>query len=90
VFARPATVSAGLKMRKAPVAAVEAKKAAPPRGVSQQKALMAAMPQLIPFYFVNEVVAGYAAILVVCYLLTKYWLPQTVRSRLARLFVSKL
>jgi F-type H+-transporting ATPase subunit 8 len=51
---------------------------------------MAAMPQLIPFYFVNEVVTGYAAVLIVCYLLTKYWLPQTVRSRLARLFVSKL
>jgi F-type H+-transporting ATPase subunit 8 len=51
---------------------------------------MAAMPQMVPFYFVNEVVLGYAAILTLIYLMTKYWLPQTVRARLARLFVSKL
>lgn len=51
---------------------------------------MAAMPQLVPFYFVNEVVGGYMAIVGLCYLFTKYWLPQTVRARLARLFVSKL
>jgi len=52
--------------------------------------LMAAMPQLIPFYFVNEVIFGYAALVTLIYLMTKYWLPQTVRARLARLFISKL
>jgi F-type H+-transporting ATPase subunit 8 len=51
---------------------------------------MAAMPQLVPFYFVNEVVTTFGVLTLLIYLMTKYFLPQTVRSKLARLFISKL
>jgi hypothetical protein len=48
------------------------------------------MPQLVPFYFVNEVAGAFIIIPTLIYLLSKYWLPQTVRTKLARLFISKL
>jgi F-type H+-transporting ATPase subunit 8 len=51
---------------------------------------MAAMPQLVPFYFVNEVAATFIVIPTLVYLMSKYWLPQTVRTKMARLFISKL
>jgi F-type H+-transporting ATPase subunit 8 len=48
------------------------------------------MPQMVPFYFVNEVATTFGMLIVLIYLYSKYWLPQTVRTRLARLFVVKL
>jgi F-type H+-transporting ATPase subunit 8 len=51
---------------------------------------MAAMPQLIPFYFVNEVTATFIAFPLMIYLFSKYLLPQRVRTMAARLFISKL
>jgi F-type H+-transporting ATPase subunit 8 len=48
------------------------------------------MPQLTPFYFVNEVVFAFAIIVLTLYLLSKYVLPRFVRLFLARTFISKL
>ena len=48
------------------------------------------MPQLIPFYFINEVTFTFAIIAITVYLLTKYILPRFVRLFLSRTFISKL
>ncbi len=48
------------------------------------------MPQLVPFYFLNEVTFAFTIITVVIYLLSKYVLPRFVRLFLSRTFISKL
>lgn len=48
------------------------------------------MPQLIPFYFVNEVVYAFTIIPLLTYVFSKYLLPNKLRLFAARLFVSKL
>ena len=48
------------------------------------------MPQLIPFYYMNEVTFAFAIIGITVYLLSKYILPRFVRLFLARTFISKL
>ncbi len=48
------------------------------------------MPQLVPFYFINEVTFAFAIITVVVYLLSKYILPRFVRLFLSRTFITKL
>jgi F-type H+-transporting ATPase subunit 8 len=50
----------------------------------------AAMPQLIPFYFVNETAFAFVLLPTLIYLFSKYILPQRVRVMCARLFISKL
>ena len=55
-----------------------------------QTVLAAAMPQLVPFYFVNEVVATFTVLPILIYVFSKYLLPQKVRLMAARLFISKL
>jgi hypothetical protein len=50
----------------------------------------AAMPQLVPFYFVNEVVFAFTIIPLLIYVFSKYILPAQVRRYAARLFTSKL
>ncbi|KAF2097024.1 hypothetical protein NA57DRAFT_77275 [Rhizodiscina lignyota] len=52
--------------------------------------LKAAMPQLVPFYFMNEVTVAFICLPTLIYLFSKYVLPKTVRTRAARLFISKL
>jgi len=52
--------------------------------------LQAAMPQLVPFFFVNEVVYAFIVLPTLIYLMSKYLLPQKVRMMAARLFISKL
>lgn len=52
--------------------------------------LMAGMPQLVPFYYMNEVVGISIGMPIAIYIISKYVLPHTVRQRMARLFVSKL
>ena len=44
------------------------------------------MPQLVPFYFMNEVVFAFSIILIVHYVLSKYILPRMVNLFLSRLF----
>jgi hypothetical protein len=48
------------------------------------------MPQLVPFYFINEVATQFILLPIALYILAKYVLPQYVRKHLARLFVTKL
>ncbi|EEY24115.1 ATP synthase F0 subunit 8 (mitochondrion) [Verticillium alfalfae VaMs.102] len=44
------------------------------------------MPQLVPFYFMNEVVYGFAVIVIVHYILSKYILPRIINLFISRLF----
>ena len=48
------------------------------------------MPQLVPFYFVNQVTFAFILLVAMIYLFSKYILPIFVRLFLARLFISKL
>ena len=48
------------------------------------------MPQLVPFYFVNEVATAFVIFPILIYVFSKYLLPQRVRTMCARLFISKL
>jgi len=52
--------------------------------------LRISMPQLTPFYFVNEVVFAFAIIVLTLYLLSKYVLPRFVRLFSSRTFISEL
>ncbi len=44
------------------------------------------MPQLVPFYFINEVVFAFSVIVIVHYLLSKYILPRIINLFISRLF----
>jgi F-type H+-transporting ATPase subunit 8 len=48
------------------------------------------MPQLVPFYFINEITFTFAIIAITVYMLSKYILPRFVRLFLSRTFISKL
>ena len=48
------------------------------------------MPQLIPFYFVNEVTFAFTIIPLLIYVFSKYLLPNRLRVFAARLFTAKL
>jgi len=48
------------------------------------------MPQLVPFYFVNEVTFAFAIITITVFILSKYILPRFVRLFLSRTFITKL
>jgi len=48
------------------------------------------MPQLVPFYFVNETITAWILLPISIYVLGKYVLPQNVRRMAARFFISKL
>jgi len=56
----------------------------------EQNVLQAAMPQLVPFFFVNEVVVLWILFPLYVYIMSKYILPQEVRTRAARFFITKL
>lgn len=45
------------------------------------------MPQLVPFYFVNEITFTFAIIVLTIYILSKYILPRFVRLFLSRSFI---
>lgn len=48
------------------------------------------MPQLVPFYFINEVTFTFFILVVTIYMLSKYILPRFVRLFLSRTYLSKL
>lgn len=48
------------------------------------------MPQLVPFYFINEVTFAFVLLVVMIYVFSKYVLPRFVRLFLTRVFISKL
>jgi F-type H+-transporting ATPase subunit 8 len=48
------------------------------------------MPQLIPFYFFNQIVISLLALFIIIYLLSKYILPQYTLQQVIRLYITKL
>jgi F-type H+-transporting ATPase subunit 8 len=48
------------------------------------------MPQLVPFYFINQVTFAFILLVAMIYLFSKYILPRFVRLFLTRVFISKL
>lgn len=48
------------------------------------------MPQLVPFYFLNQLVYGFALVTILLVLFAQYFLPQILRLYVSRLFISKL
>lgn len=48
------------------------------------------MPQLVPFYFVNEIAFTFIIVAFTVYILSKYFLPRLVRLFLSRTFIWKL
>lgn len=48
------------------------------------------MPQLVPFYFLNQVVFGFSILIVLVYIFSKYILPKFIVLFVTRLFISKL
>lgn len=45
------------------------------------------MPQLVPFYFVNEIIFTFSIITIVLYILSKYVLPRMVNLFIYRTFI---
>lgn len=48
------------------------------------------MPQLVPFYFVGQVVFAFALLVILVYVFSKYILPTYVRSYITRIVLSKI
>ena len=48
------------------------------------------MPQLTPFYYMNEIVFAFGLILLILYILSKYILPRIVRLFISRVFINKI
>ena len=48
------------------------------------------MPQLIPFYFINEITFSFAIIALAIFILSKYILPRFVRLFVSRIYLSKV
>ena len=48
------------------------------------------MPQLVPFFFTNEVTFTFILIVLLIYLYSKYILPRFIRLFFTRIFVDKL
>jgi F-type H+-transporting ATPase subunit 8 len=48
------------------------------------------MPQLVPFYFVNQVTFAFIILVTMIYLFSKFILPRFVRLFVSRVYISKL
>ena len=48
------------------------------------------MPQLTPFYYMNEIMFAFGAITLILYILSKYILPRIVRLFISRMYISKI
>jgi F-type H+-transporting ATPase subunit 8 len=48
------------------------------------------MPQLVPFYFINQVTFTFIILVLMIYILSKYILPRFIRLFLSRLYISLL
>jgi F-type H+-transporting ATPase subunit 8 len=48
------------------------------------------MPQLVPFFFVNQVVFTFLILIILIYLLSKYILPKFIRIFISRVDIKKL
>lgn len=48
------------------------------------------MPQLVPFYFLNQITFAFILLIVIIYIFSKYILPRFVRLFNTRVFITKL
>ena len=48
------------------------------------------MPQLIPFYFVNQLSFSFLTLLTLIYVFSKYILPSFAYQQVVRLYITKL
>ena len=48
------------------------------------------MPQLVPFYYINEVTFAFLVLITLVYVFSKYVLPRFVRLFSTRVFISEL
>jgi F-type H+-transporting ATPase subunit 8 len=48
------------------------------------------MPQLIPFYFVNQISFTFLTLLILIYVFSKYILPSFTYQQVVRLYITKL
>ena len=48
------------------------------------------MPQLIPFYFVNQISFTFLTLLALVYLFSKYILPLFTYQQVVRMYITKL
>nr|YP_009629614.1 ATP synthase F0 subunit 8 [Lecanora cinereofusca]QBP39499.1 ATP synthase F0 subunit 8 [Lecanora cinereofusca] len=48
------------------------------------------MPQLVPFYFLNQITFAFILLIVMIYVFSKYILPRVVRLFATRVFITKL
>jgi F-type H+-transporting ATPase subunit 8 len=48
------------------------------------------MPQLVPFYFINQVRFAFILLVIMIYVFSKFILPRFVRLFITRIFISKL
>jgi F-type H+-transporting ATPase subunit 8 len=48
------------------------------------------MPQLIPFYFFNQIVVSFLILFILIYLFSKYLLPQFTFQQVVRMYITKL
>lgn len=48
------------------------------------------MPQLVPFFFVNQVIFAFILLVSMIYIFSKYILPNRLQLFITRLFISKL
>ena len=48
------------------------------------------MPQLVPFYFINEVLFTFFIIVIILYIFSEYILPRFIRLFLSRTFILEL
>jgi F-type H+-transporting ATPase subunit 8 len=48
------------------------------------------MPQLIPFYYVNQMSFTFLALLILIYVFSKYILPSFTYQQVVRLYITKL
>lgn len=48
------------------------------------------MPQLVPFYFVNQITFAFFLLIISVYIFSKYVLARFVRLFISRIFISKL
>lgn len=48
------------------------------------------MPQLVPFYFVNQLIYGFGLVTILLIVFSHYVLPRLVFIYLSRIFITKL
>lgn len=48
------------------------------------------MPQLVPFYFLNQLTYGFIILIILLYVLSKYLLPSILNLYISRIFITKL